>query len=57
MRAFDLFENSVTDYKGGVDGLEASIAGSRLDWIKFNSCSQIILREPANLKRFNDSAL
>ena len=52
-----MFENSITDYKGGVDGLGASIAGSRLDWIKFNSCSQIILREPANRKRFNDSAL
>ena len=49
-----MFENSITDYKGGVDGLGASIAGSRLDWIKFNSCSQIILREPANLKRFSD---
>ena len=54
MRAFDLFENSVTDYKGGVDGLGASIAGSSLDLIKFNSCSQIISREPANLKRFSD---
>ena len=44
-----MFENSITDYKGGVDGLGASIAGSGLDWIKFNSRSQIISREPANL--------